>query len=79
MIPPFDEDSLLCHAAELAGLTLSRFQAIEITDESAIKAAGLMRQSPDYPRIRKALEAGTEIAGAKLGGIEYKLRRPTAC
>ena len=76
MIPPFDEDSLLCHAAELAGLTLSRYEAIEVTDLAALKAAKLTKETADYSRIRKLLSEGVEVAGAKLGGgIEYKLRR----
>lgn len=75
MIPPFDEDSLLCHAAELAGLTLSRYQAVEITDMAALKAAKLTCVAADYPKIRRLLSEGVEVPGAKLGSIEYKLRR----
>jgi hypothetical protein len=71
----FDEDTLLCRVAEETGLELSRYQAVEIVDESALKSAGLMCQAPDYQRIRRALEAGLPVAGARLGGTEYKLRR----
>ena len=79
MIPPFDEDVIICRAAELSGLTLSRYEAIEVTDLAALKAAKLTRETADYSRIRKLLSEGAEVAGARLAGIEYKLRRPTPC
>ncbi len=71
----FSEDLALCLLAEDLHLSLSRYEAIEITDESAIKAAGLMKQTPDYSRIRKALHAGAIVEGARMGAVEYKLRR----
>jgi hypothetical protein len=74
-MPPFGEDSAVCALAESLGLVLSRRDGIEITDEAAIKAAGLMRQTPDYAAIRKALRDGAEVPGARAGGVEYVLRR----
>ena len=71
----FDEDAAVCKLAETLGLALSRMDAIEITDERAIAAAGLMRQTPDYPAIRKALNAGAMVEGARWKGVEYILRR----
>ena len=72
---PFEEDQAVCQLAEDLGLGLSRYEAIEITDERAIAEAGLMKQSPDYARIRKAIKDGAEVAGARVRGVEYILRR----
>ncbi len=72
---PFVEDSAICQLAEDLGLTMSRYQTLEIVDELALKEAGLMRQSPDYSRIRKALREGGTVPGVRQGGVEYKLRR----
>lgn len=72
---PFSEDHLLCRVAEETGLTLSRYESIEISDEAAIAAAGLVCQKPDYRRIRKLLADGGEVPGARLRGIEYRLSR----
>ena len=74
-MPPFLEDMLICEVAEAAGLTISRYESVEITDEAAVKAAGFVRQAIDYSRVRKLLADGVEVPGAKLGGVEYKLRR----
>jgi len=72
---PFEEDAAVCALAEDLNLGLSRYEAIEITDEAAIKEAGLMKQSPDYAAIRRALNAGVEVPGARVRGVEYILRR----
>lgn len=74
----FEEDSAACELAARLGLSLSRFESIEITDEAAIRAAGLMCQTPDYPRIRKLLANDATVPGVRVGAVEYKLRRPTA-
>jgi hypothetical protein len=74
-LSPYSEDQAICQLAEDLGLELSRFQTIEIYDESLIAAAGLMKQTPDYARIRKALRAGESVEGARFAGVEYKLRR----
>ncbi len=76
MIPPFDEDSAVCKLAEALELEVSRFEAIEVTDLKALKAAGLTKTAADYTRIRALLLQGTDVPGAKLGSVEYKLRRP---
>jgi len=75
MMPPYAEDSAVCRAAEETGLQVSRYEAVEITDEKAIAAAGMMIQKPDYQRIRKALRDGSVIPGARIRGVEYILRR----
>ena len=71
---PFAVD---CDAVKLAGIeyTIDRRDHVEVTDEKLLAAAGLMRQSPDYIRIRKLLLDGKEVPGARLAGIEYILRR----
>jgi hypothetical protein len=71
---PFEEDAMVCRVAESLGLELSRRFGIVVTDEKLIKAAGLMRESPDYARIRKLLDAGAAVEGVELGGTEYILR-----
>jgi hypothetical protein len=75
---PFEEDLAVCHLAESLGLELARYDAIEITDEKAIAAAGMTCQKPDYSRIRKALRDGVEVPGARVRGVEYILR-PVKC
>jgi hypothetical protein len=74
-VSPYTEDLAVCRLAEATGLELSRRETIEITDQAAIKAAGMMRETPDYSRIRKAIQDGGEVPGAKVGGVEYILRR----
>ncbi len=71
---PFAED---CAVVLLAGgeFKLDRREGIEVTDEKLLAAAGLMRTTPDYSRIRKLLLDGREVPGAKLAGVEYILRR----
>ena len=76
MMPPFQEDCGACAIAESLGLSLSRRDVVDIADLAAIKAAGLMRECPDYSRIRKLLADGVEVPGATMGGaVEYILRR----
>lgn len=72
---PFSEDEAVCRLADNLGLVLSRYEAIEITDEKAIAEAGLTCQKPDYARIRKALKEGGTVAGVRVKGVEYILRR----
>lgn len=72
---PFDED---CRVGQLAGdfgLSVDRRDHIEVTDEKLLIAAGLMRTTPDYGRIRKLLLDGVAVPGARLVGVEYILRR----
>jgi hypothetical protein len=75
MMPPFPEDCAVCELAAALALEVSRYERVEITDLAAVKAAGLMKQAPDYQRIGKALRAGAEVPGAALGAVEYRLRR----
>jgi len=63
---PFNEDEAVCRLAENLGLALSRYEAIEITDQAAITAAGLVKTSPDYAAIRKALRDGEDVPGARV-------------
>ena len=71
----FDEDSRLCEIAEAVGLVVTRLDRIEVTDEAALAAVGLMRSIPDYTRIRRLLLDGVEVPGARMAGVEYVLRR----
>ncbi len=73
---PFEEDDAVCRVAESLGLELSRYEAIEVTDEGALVAAGMTCQKPDYQKIRKALREGEDVPGVRVKGIEYILRRP---
>ncbi len=72
---PYAEDQAVCQLAENLGLELNRYDTIEIYDEAAIQQAGLMRTSPDYSKIRKALAAGGIVQGARRGGMQYTLKR----
>ena len=72
---PFTEDSAVLLLARDMGLSVDRRHGVEISDPKAIKAAGLVRETPDYTRIRKLLEDGVPVAGASLAGVEYVIRR----
>lgn len=74
-VTPFVEDTAICQVAEAHGLRVQRMGGIKITDAAAIRAAGLVRETPDYAAIRRRLEAGQTVEGAQLGEIEYFLRR----
>lgn len=73
----FSEDNFVCQAAERFGMELQRQRPVVITDKKAIKEAGLMRETPDYPRIKKLLLDGAEVPGACFGRMEYVLRVPS--
>ena len=73
---PFAEDSEIVATAERYGLEVIRTQAITITDRKALDAAGLMRKTPDYPKIRALLKDGVNVPGASFGPMEYVLRVP---
>jgi len=75
MMAPFSEDQAVCKLAGETGLSLTRYEAVEICDEAAIEAAGLVCQKPDYRRIRKLLAGGATVPGARIRGVEYILRR----
>ncbi len=75
---PLQEDTAVVMAAVSCGLEVVRYDAVEITDTSAVAAAGMICKAckrPDYSRIRKALIGGTDVPGAKLQGVEYILKR----
>jgi hypothetical protein len=74
----FEEDSAVTTAAEATGMEVYRRQSVVISDPDAIKAAGLVRETPDYPRILRLLKDGVEVPGASLGPIEYTLRHRAA-
>lgn len=75
---PFEEDNAVCQMAERFGLELSRYETIEIYDEAAIHQAGLMRETPDYSKIRRALAAGAFVQGARRGAVQYTLKKREA-
>jgi hypothetical protein len=72
---PFEEDCALLGIMERFGLELERRAGIEITDPAALEAAGLTRRSPDYAKIRRALNDGVAVPGAQLTDVEYVLRK----
>lgn len=70
---PFEEDSAIADAATSVGLVTTRRKVIKV-DESALLPVYL-RTTPDWNKIRKHLEDGIEVPGAKLTGqIEYVIR-----
>jgi hypothetical protein len=74
---PFAEDTAVSTTAESLGLEVIRTQPVVISDRKALEAQGLMRKSPDYPRIRALLNDGVAVPGASLGPVEYVLRHPS--
>ncbi len=74
---PFDEDQAVCRVAECLGFSVQyRRRVVEVIDEKLLADAGLMtsKPRPDYGRILKLIEAGTEVPGVCTGGMEYVLR-----
>ena len=73
----FEEDTAAHRVAAALGFTLARrYQAIDIFDEAALKAAGWMitKPKPDFARIADALREGKEVPGARFRSMEYILR-----
>src|ERR1044071_4801699 len=73
---PFAEDTAAHRFAAALGFELVRNRPIDIYDENALAEAGWMvtRQAPNYAGIRKALQAGEIVQGARWRGVEYVLR-----
>jgi len=73
---PFAEDTAAHRLAAALGFELVRNRPIDIYDENALAEGGWMitLQAPDYARIRKALQAGEIVQGARWRGVEYALR-----
>lgn len=65
----------MCDVAAKIGMSVNRVESIRVTDEEALKRQKLMRTTPDYPKIRKALKAGIPVFGVELGDTEYIFRR----
>lgn len=72
---PWEEDSLVCGVAEKIGMQVLRSESIRVTDEAALKRQGLLRSTPDYPKIRRLLNSGIPVSGVERGGYEYIFRR----
>ncbi len=66
-----------CRVGQLVAdeFDVDRRDHVEVYSEKLLVAAGLMRQAPDYLRIRKLLLDGKEVPGARLAGTEWILRR----
>lgn len=74
---PFAEDSAICTAAEQVGMVTSRRKVVEINERELHPA--YLRTAPDWTLIRKHLEDGINVPGAKLTGqIEYVIRHRPA-
>lgn len=73
-LKPFEEDALVCEVAEKIGMEVLRSESILVTDEASLKRQGLLRSTPDYPKIRKLLNSGIPVAGVERGGYEYIFR-----
>ena len=73
-LSPFDEDALVCAVAERIGMEVLRSESIKVTDEASLKRQGLVRSTPDYPKIRRLLNNGIPVAGVERGGYEYIFR-----
>jgi hypothetical protein len=72
---PFEEDCALLGIMARFRLELDRRQGVEITDDSGLEAAGLIRKCPDYSKIRRLLNDGVIVPGARLSGVEYIIRK----
>jgi hypothetical protein len=71
---PFLEDCDVLKVAEKFGMQVLRRARVIITDLAVIKENGLVKQSPDYGRIKDLLENGEIVQGAELSGVEYVMR-----
>lgn len=74
---PYTEDQAVTETAERLGFEVIRQRVVTITDLKAIKEAGLVRETPDYKRIKALLSDGAEVKGAAWGPMEYVLRVPS--
>lgn len=74
-LTPFEEDALVCSVAEAIDMEVMRTEALVVTDEAAVKRQGLMRSTPDYPKIRRLLNGGVPVVGVERRGYEYIFRQ----
>jgi hypothetical protein len=77
---PLEENTAAWRIARAANLELCRtYRKVSITDPAALKAAGYTtsKPKPDYARIVEAIDAGLDVPGAELAGLEYVLRPRT--
>jgi hypothetical protein len=71
---PFTEDCAVLEIAHRYQMELLRKNRIEITDHDALKQNGFVKESPDFQKIRRHIEAGDLVEGAVLAGVEYVFR-----
>lgn len=77
MPSPYQEDTAIATAADQVGMLVTRRKVIEV-DEKALHA-DYLRTTPDWNRIRKHLEDGIDVPGARLTGqVEYVIRHRPA-
>lgn len=77
MVSPYQEDTAIATAANEVGMVVTRRKVIEV-DESAL-IPEYLRTTPDWNKIRKHLEDGINVPGAKFTGqIEYVIRHRPA-
>lgn len=74
MSTPLDIDNAIATAAVRSGLTnVTRREEIAI--DASLLPAHLYRKVPDYREIRRLLNAGATVPGARMTGrVEYVLR-----
>lgn len=74
---PYEENlSVRKHARGCRLEYVRSYRAMVITDMAALRKAGytVKQEKPDRARIAEALDAGLEVPGAVMGGVEYVLR-----
>ena len=73
-VSPFLADCIISRAGEAAGYAITRRAAIDI-DPGALPAE-YRRETPDYTKIRRHLEAGVNVPGATRSvEVQYVLVR----
>lgn len=76
-IRPLQEDSAIWSAADKVGMMVSRRKVIELELRELHPA--YLKTQPDWSLIRKHLESGIDVPGARLTGqVEYVIRHKPA-
>ena len=74
-LTPLHEDAIVTTAAAALECYVIRRRSVRVSNAAAVKAAGFVRASIDYSKLRKMLEDGVPVEGAELGDYEYVLCR----
>lgn len=70
---PFDEDNAALAAADRLGFELVRLPAKVVVEDLALIPIKFLKMQPDKAAIRRAIENGISVPGARLDAEGYML------